>query len=93
VPGIRHLASPRQARIIRVTLSERAPLPMIQQITPSTRTTRKTSAASAGMPEPDKTGQEERRAASRPLPGLRTSGRSSRSHAQAARRLLAHTEL
>src|SRR5216683_3627537 len=50
VPGFRHLASPRRARSIRFTLSERSGLLIIQQITPSTRTARKTAAASAGMP-------------------------------------------
>ena len=49
VPGSRHLESPRLASIIRVTLSERSPLLMIQHATPITRTAMKTSAASAGM--------------------------------------------
>jgi hypothetical protein len=40
----------RFARRVRVTLSDRSPLLMIEQSTPSTTTDRKTSAAGAGMP-------------------------------------------
>jgi hypothetical protein len=51
-PGARHRASPCLARIILVTRSERAPLPITQQITPRARTARKTIAAIAGRPSP-----------------------------------------
>lgn len=48
--GSMHLALPCLARIIRVTRSDRSSLLMIQQVTASTRTVRKTTAARAGMP-------------------------------------------
>ena len=41
---------PCRAAIIRVIRSERSPLAMTQQATPSVRTARKTAAASAGTP-------------------------------------------
>ncbi|HEX2745013.1 MAG TPA: hypothetical protein VHN16_11500 [Streptosporangiaceae bacterium] len=46
----RHLASHCLAKIIRVTLSDRSSLLMIQQATLSVSTARNTSAASAGRP-------------------------------------------
>jgi hypothetical protein len=64
--SIRHLASPRLARIILVTLSERAPLSMIQQITPSTTTARKRSAAIAGTPSLTRSAAGSTPAAARP---------------------------
>jgi hypothetical protein len=50
VPGARQLVSPRRASSIRFTLSERSGLLMIQQITPSPRTARRTTAATVGVP-------------------------------------------
>jgi hypothetical protein len=46
----RQLVSPRRASSIRFTLSERSGLLMIQQITPSPRTARTTTAAIVGVP-------------------------------------------
>jgi hypothetical protein len=43
--------SPRLAEIIRVNLSDLSPLLRIQQAMPSTRTERRTAAASAGIPD------------------------------------------
>jgi len=48
--GVKHLAFPCLASIMRFTRSVRSALLMTQQITPSTSTARKTTAASAGMP-------------------------------------------
>jgi len=46
----RQLASPRRASSIRLTLSQRSGLLMMQQITPSPRTVRTTTVASVGVP-------------------------------------------
>jgi hypothetical protein len=48
--GVKHLAFPCLASIIRFTRSVRSALLMTQQITASRSTARKTTAASAGMP-------------------------------------------
>ena len=48
--GVKHLAFPCLASIIRFNRSVRSALLMTEQVTASTSTARKTTAASAGMP-------------------------------------------